>query len=271
MKIIPVYQKDAKEFAPLLPEEVTEALEEGLPVTVFAAVEDSLAIGTLSGAVDGGVFELISVYVHPDHRGKGVGAALMERLDEALKGEDMPVFAELTIQDEEDGIIQSFLEEQGFEETKNRLPSWYFGRLKDIHTNYSVTEEAAADVKAFKDVPKNALNELSSEGVFVPEGSLTSESVDKELSSCVIMGGKVKAYLAVEVISDKLIKIPAIYSALPDPRGMMAMISKTAEKLVKVFPPETEVAMLAANETSEKLIQKVFKRTENRTKRLYRV
>ena len=271
MKIIPVYNKDIDTFAPLLPEEVTEAMKEGLPVTVFAAVENSIAVGTLAGVIDSGVFELISIYVHPDHRGNGVGEALLDRLYEALKGEDIPVFTELTLQDEEDEILQSFLEDQGFEETGKKLPSWYFGRLKDLQTDFSLSEEASENVKAFKEVPKNVLNELSSEGVLVPEGSLTADSIDKELSCCVVFDGKVKAYLAVEIISEKLVKIPAIYSALPDPRGLMAMISKTAEKLVKLFPPETEVAMLAANETSEKLIRKVFRKVENRTKRFYRV
>ncbi len=304
MNIILIQKEDADRIAPLLPEEVTKSLKEGMPVTVFAAIEDDLAVGTIAGAVDGDTFELISIYVHPDYRRRGIGEALIQRLDELLEGENLPVRAEYTLQDPEGDELQSldyFLRIQGFTEEEEKLPCWFMGQVRDLKTKPNPAKEPFEDllppeelirqqllkedrirekeeeekIRAFQEVPEKTLKaaaaEAQSHGAPVPEGGLISPSVDSKISSCVLEEGKVRAYLTAEVLSEDLIKISALYSALPDPRDLMSMIDRTAGELTERYKPEMRIAMLALNRTSEKLIRYMFDRPVNCTRRFYRL
>lgn len=270
MKIISVRTEDAKAASPLLPQEVTEALKADLPVTAFVAVEGNLAVGTIAGAVDEGVFELVSIYVHPDHRGRGVGTALFDRLNALLEGEGMPIRAEFTAQDEEDELLEMFLRDRGFEEDEEMPPCWNVGYLRDLSVHDPLSSAGTADIRSFDDVPEDILRAASRQDIYIPEGGLASPAIDRRLSSLTLLEGRIAAYLAVEVQSDDLINISGLYSSLADPRLTFKMISRTAMELVKSFSPDTKIAMLSAGNTAQKLIEKLFYITENRTKRFYR-
>ena len=278
MRIIPIRQENAESLSPLLPMEVATALKSGAPVTAFAAVEEDLAVGAISGVIDGESFELISVYVHPDYRRKGVGGAMLQRLFKLLEGERIPVRFEYSMQDldDEDGAtLSSFLHGQGFYEEDEKLPAWYIGQLgslsiKDPHLNNDEVK-----ILPFGEVPKEALIAASEAGrskhAPVPEGGLISGGIDPRISSCVVVNGQVKAYIAAEGISDDFVRIPALYSEYHDPRAMMAMIARTAEVLNDSYKPNSRIAMLVANQVSEKLVRQLFKNPVNCTKRFIKV
>lgn len=263
MNIIPVNKNNATTVEPLLPGEVVRAIEKGLPVTAYAAVEDGMAVGALSGAIDEEEFELISIYVHPDYRGRGAGTALLERLTELLEGEDIPIRAEYTEQHEDDALLEFFLTKRGFEPEEEKLPCWYVGSLADLNAEYRM-EQGAAELKAVSEVPEEIADRAFN-------GGLSGKRLDRECSSCIVSGDTVTAYISVEPVREGLIKIPMLYSSHPDPRAMMSMVTRTAGKLKEKYPPETEIAMLVTAEASQKLIKKVFSRVENRTRVYYRV
>lgn len=69
-------------------EEIHDVLSEGV---IFAAVEDERVLGWIGGVpdYDGNVWELHPMVVHPDHQKRGIGRALVERLENAARAADV--------------------------------------------------------------------------------------------------------------------------------------------------------------------------------------
>jgi aminoglycoside 6'-N-acetyltransferase I len=66
-------------------EEVAEALEEGKICRI--ALEGDTVLGWIGGMpeYDGNVWQLHPLLVHPDHQGRGIGRALVQSLEEAVR------------------------------------------------------------------------------------------------------------------------------------------------------------------------------------------
>ncbi|MCR5022767.1 MAG: hypothetical protein K6A90_00320 [Lachnospiraceae bacterium] len=81
---------------------------------------------------------------------------------------------------------------------------------------------------------------------------------DRDSSFCVLINGTIKAYIAIEKMRDDMIEIPALWSALSDPRIMMIMLQEAAAKLKEKYDPDTRTAMIALNSMSDKIIKHLF-------------
>ncbi|HAG69240.1 MAG TPA: hypothetical protein DCL38_04630 [Lachnospiraceae bacterium] len=65
-----------------------------------------------------------------------------------------------------------------------------------------------------------------------------------------------------ENLDEELLRIPALWSELKNPKEMIKMIESSFKGLKEKYPPETKTAMLATNATAYKLIQYLFKGAE---------
>ncbi len=268
--------------------EVLEALKEGLYVTAFAAVIEDIAVGGLAGVTDGGVFDIASIYVLPEYRRRGVGRALIEWLEELLTdGDDASVYirAEYTMLDEDNKTLYPFFLALNFIEDDTGLPMYYTGLLGDLYlddiplnkekrvseisdeeggSDVALTQNRLKDKKvlsfteAGKMLLRSATAEAASGGFPLPEGGLSSERLDADLSFCVAEEEKIRAYIAVEPIEKDLIKIPALWSSLSDPRMLMTMLSYAVNAVKEKYPPQTKIVMLALNRESERIIEYLF-------------
>ena len=63
---------------------------------------------------------------------------------------------------------------------------------------------------------------------------------------------------ALEQKAEDLLLISSLWSGISDPRILMLMLLQASVLLKKAYPGSTKVALLALNETSEKLAKKVF-------------
>ena len=119
---------------------------------------------------------------------------------------------------------------------------------------------------SFFETSKNLLEAASErsrlEGYPLPAGGLLSSGTDPEMSYCSVRRGRVSAYVAVEALGDGMVRIPALWSELNDPREMMVMLSRSIEKLRAKISPDTRIAMLALSPTSLKLIEHICGRVE---------
>ena len=267
IKIYPVISKEEVERAQsLLSEQVTEALSKGLPATALVAVEDELAIGALAGAIDGEVFEIVSLYVVPEKRRQGAATALVEKLIEILDDEDIAIRAQYTVENEDNSALMPFFQSMGFFNDRISYPTYYIGYLDDIKIDYRNARKIDGKIVSFSEVSsillKSTSNDSLSHGFPIPDGGLTDSKLERDLCFCVLKDGKIGAYVTVENLEDGLIEIPALWSGLENPMETVSMVFRLVGELKEKFDPETRVAMLATNIRANKLIDYIFEYAE---------
>ncbi len=248
----------------LLTPEAEAAVKKKLPVTLILAALDNKAAGALAGAIDKGIFVIESLYVAPEYRRQGVGTALINKLREILLEDDMMIRAEYTKQNEDDELLSVFLRRTGFKPERIILPMYYISNVGslDINLRDKEKEKYREMVIPFSKVPDRIIRAASAnasrEHQPVPEGGLLSADIDRDSSFCVLINGTVKAYIVIEKMRNDMIEIPAIWSALSDPRVMMIMLQEAAAELKKKYDPDTRTAMIALNSMSDKIIKHLF-------------
>ena len=102
-----------------------EAVRRGLPNSLFAVrvrhepTDEVVAMGRIVG--DGGaVYQISDMAVHPDHQGRGLGTAIMARL-EAFLERSAPETAYVNLIADVDGFYERF----GYEETRPNSRAMY--------------------------------------------------------------------------------------------------------------------------------------------------
>ena len=266
IQIVAVTEEQYGNAAVMMLPEVAELLSNGMPMTVLAAVTENIAVGVLAGMVDSETrsFIISSLYVHPDYRRSGAGRELVWRLEDILDeaDEQLVIRAEYTLQDPDNLTLKPFFTEMGFRQEKVNFPAYYVTEVEDIRINES-GDERDDQIHSFDSVPdmllKAAANRSISDGLTLPEGGLTAENIDRETSYCVLDKEAVNAFMAVENMDEELLRIPALWSELKNPKEMIKMIESSLKTIKEKYPPEVKTAMLATNATSYKLIQYLFK------------
>ena len=270
IQVIAVTEDQYENASVMMLPEVAELLKEGRPMTVLSAVMDNVAVGVLAGLVDTETqsFVITSLYVHPDYRFNGAGRALIWKLEDILDemDEHLIIKAEYTMQSVQNMFLQPFFTKMGFRQEQAQFPAYYMTYIGDIVVSNKAGEGQNGDIHSFENVPdtllKAAANRSINEGLVLPEGGLTSNNIDGETSYCVLDDESVDAYLAVENVDEELLKIPALWSSLQNPKEMIKMIECSFKGLKGKYPPNMKTAMLATNATAYKLIQYLFKRAE---------
>ncbi len=286
IKTYPVSKEEAAKAAPLLSEEAAEALEKGLPLTAFVAVKENEAIGAVTGAIDGQIFEIWSLYVDPEHRRQGAGRALIAALEELLvratgstaRVAGMPIRVRYTSVTEDNMALRPFLLKLGFIEDPIPHPTYYIGYLQDLKSKERLSSRSIKttdEIMSFAEAGEKVLNAASAvsdrHGYPMPEGGLTAESVDQELSLCAVRDGKVMAYVTVEEVDEDLIEISSLWSGLDNPVELLAILIRLIDALRERYTPETRVAMLSTTERVDKLIDYLFRYVEQRSYRMVKV
>ncbi len=274
IEIYRLTQENAKDAAGILLPEVVVALKENQPVTVLAAMDGNQVIGAMGGAIDGDAFEITSIYVHPEHRRRGAGQELIWKLQDILGEDEIVIRADFNVENDDNRTLRPFFDSMGFKTERSVYPSYYIASLKRLRTS-SIIEKEDESVRAFSEVPERIIRAASNMGIEkgypMPEGGLMSASIDPNMSFCVLKKEAMSAYVAVEPIDQEMVKVSALWSEVPDPRELIGMLSQMLKEIRARYKPETQVAMLAMNSMSYKLIQYMFKDVEPSSYSVYLV
>ena len=261
IRVYAVTEDQAEEAAGLMMPAQAKALKMGLPITVLAAVIEDKAVGVIAGTAAYGVFDIESLYIHPDYRRQGVGKALVEKLSEYTDEMDLGLKAEYNLETEDNKTLRPFFESLDFIEDPMFFPSYRLAPLAKLNVNVRGSEALYNDAKSLYETPKDLLEaatQRSMESGFpLPDDGLMSPDIDAAMSYCVIKHDRISAYVTIEVMEKDMLKVSSVWSELNDPREMMVMLSHSIEKMKKRFAPTTRVVMLALNPTSLKLIEHV--------------
>ncbi|MBO6137920.1 MAG: GNAT family N-acetyltransferase [Lachnospiraceae bacterium] len=273
IEIYRLTQENAKDAAGILLPEVVQALKEDKPVTVLAAMDGNTVIGALGGAVDGGAFEIASLFVHPDHRRRGAGQKLIWSLQDIMEDE-LVIKADYNVENEDNKTLRPFFDSMGFKTERAVYPSYYIASLNRLRTS-SIIEKEEESILYFSEVPDSLIRAASNtgfeKGYPMPEGGLLAANIDKHMSFCVVKDDKMSAYVAVEPIDEEMVKVSALWSETPNPKELIVMLSRMLRELRAKYRPETRVAMLAMNSASYKLIQYMFRDVEPSSYSVYLV
>ena len=262
IKIVPLEKEHADSAGRLMLEQPREALKKGLPVPAFAAVADNMAVGAIAGAVaEGGVFEIHSLFVAPGYRRQGIGRALVEELSVLTDSMDLGLKAEYTLENSDQKTLAPFFEALDFMKDPVDCPMYCLGRLENLIINVNASRDMHNGIKSFFDLSETLLQAASLRsqraGWPLPQGGLTSDKLDRDLSSCKVTGDRIRAYVVVEDMQEDMLRVSALWSELNDPREMMVMLSRTLERMRRRFRGSTRVAMLALNTMSYRIIEHV--------------
>ena len=265
MKVVSLPKEQAMNAAGLMDPEVTRILAKGLPVTVLLALDGHRAVGALGGAINNKVFDIVSLFVEPESRRKGAGRSLINTLTGLLKDSDTMIRAQFNIENEENRTLESFFPALGFERETVDYPAYYAVNVEELLDSVEGVDKNS-DIKSFAEIPGAVLRRTSNKsidaGLPVPEGGLLGAGVDPEVSSLSIREDNVEAYVAAEYGKDQMVKIPAMWSSLSDPRKMLAMLFNTTNALKDKYPPKTKVAALAISPASQRVIRYMFNDNE---------
>ncbi len=253
--IIPITKEYLYEMSGMLPDEVSRALWNELPVTALAVKKGSTVVGALSGAANGGYFDISSIHVAEAYRRQGAGTALMRRLFSLLDGEDLlprVMYGKSSLREPSFGeadVLMAFLLSLGFERGEVALPPYFVEPLQNFVEDADGDGKGFPGIAPFSKTEEALLEELAEDvkegGWPRPAWSLLSDTVDKGLSLCRVQDGRVVSYVAVDLGAGEPIEISAVWHSEEEGEAVKEMLSTVIADLKKVYHPDTKIIMLA--------------------------
>ena len=267
MNIYTIRPEQADMASSLLLPEVTEAIKEGLPVTSLIATDNGRAVGALAGAIDDEGFHIVSLYVHPTFRRKGVAHALVEKLMDILEDQDVLIQVDYTRETAEQDSLRPFLIREGFQQDQKEYPAYYIARLDELKGAWSQSGfPRGYDLKTFSDLSEDVLRKandaaMERDTLLAPKGLLSGE-ISEQLSLAVLQSENVSAYAALQDKDAKLVSLEEIWAGGLEDRLSGRLGGSMVEHLEQEKGSETQVAFMAVDEASEELINRVLPNKE---------
>ncbi len=278
IRIYRITGETADQAAGVLLPELAEELKASLPVTALGAVEDGELIGALGGMVKHGVFELSSIYVRPDERLRGVGRALLEKLEDLLRDAVPEIGVSYTLETKERSALAPFLEAMDFLPQKPAFPAWYLQKVGELEEERLPAGKQGCRICSFARMQERDLKALSNRvvesGVPLPKGGLLSERLDPHASFLALSEEKILSFIALERAEGEMLKTAALWSALPDTREwvkLLGMVESMLREVKKRYAPETQLGVLIMNPPSEKLMKYLMKHVRCASFRYYKM
>lgn len=226
--------------------------------------EEEAHVGALVGLfTDEKEYEILSLYVLPEYRRRGVGTKLLAALKDVLKDEDTDVSISFANISPDEEALTRFLENEGFEEYRSTTGHIFSVTVGDLLKTTILSAKAKANYPSLSDLPGkmiSALEELKSEG-FIPKplGGFASERIDREASTAVFKGEEPVAYAVVEKENDKLLSFSSLYVREGEnPATLTRLLYCGLTRLKDKYSEDTVILLPTVNEEAEKLIEGLF-------------
>ncbi len=257
--IIPVKREHLYEISGMFPTNVLAALWKGLPVTALAVLKGNTVVGALSGAANGGYFDISSIYVAEAYRRQGAATALMRRLFAFLDEENLLVRVMYGTRRTQNGIpgeadeLESFLISLAFEKNEVMEPPYIAELLRNFvqETDEPGKDDAGifsfsqVDMALLEELTENAVEDEADPGSGKTGWNLLSDTVDKDRSLCKVENDRIVSYVAVDTAIPEPIEISAVWLSREEADDVKRMILSVISDLKKAYHPDTEIILLA--------------------------
>lgn len=250
-------------FKNLLLPQTVEAMENGEPITALGIVKDSIACGAVAGFITEGKFYIDSLYVAPGYRRQGGGRMLLEAVTNLLEDEDMVSGVEIryTVTEGEHKTIAPFLETMKFVKEEDEGQNIYTFTLEQAATAALIGKEGkqAANVLSFSKISDSMLHAAQKE-VFIkdvplPQLSLDSPELERELSHAIVKDGKVKAFVAFDYSCCGCITLCCAWSGDMGPSAMVILLRAAFARAKELYGMEVRMAVQAVSPEAVALLQ----------------
>ena len=257
-----ITEKGIDSVAGMLAPEIAAAVKKGLPVTALAVVEDDTAIGALGGAIDGDTFEIVSIYVTPEHRRRGAGTALMKKLFELADAEDLMVRAEYTPVDSDGRTLEPFFKAMDFLQEDLALPVYYVDELRNFTLDSRSLPGSRSEILTFEETPAKVLNEAmaqrdENEGLLAEMDGYI-DHIEKDMSFAAVDRGEIKSCVLTERVGQRMIQLSPVWSAEGDIRDVRLMLSFVLDEIRKNFSPDTRIITPALDNMIREIVDEVY-------------
>ena len=257
-----ITEKGIDSVAGMLAPEIVSAVKKGLPVTALAVVEDDTAIGALGGAIDRDTFEIVSIYVTPEHRRKGAGTALMKELFELADAEDLMVRAEYTPVDSDGRTLEPFFKAMDFLQEDLALPVYYVDELRNFTLDSRSLPGSRSEILTFEETPAKVLNEAmaqrdENEGLLAEMDDYI-DHIEKDMSFAAVDRGEIKSCVLTERVGQRMIQLSPVWSAEGDIRDVRLMLSFVLDEIRKNFSPDTRIITPALDNMIREIVDEVY-------------
>lgn len=250
-------------FSTLLLPEAVQAIEQGEPITAIGIAQEDVACGALAGYVEYDCFRIVSLYVAPDYRHLGGGRLMLSQLEELLLEESDIRSMELsfTVTEPEHETLLSFLTTMGFALDDDRGQNIYTFTLEQLNAAeiMSTTIGKSLRIRPFSQLSEDVLHAAQKRGIALeaplPELTLTSPQLERELSHAYIKDGKVEAYVAFDYSCCGVLTLCGLWVGDTKPGVLYALLKTVISRAMELYPPQTRFALQAVNEQSVRLLQ----------------
>lgn len=230
------------DILPLLSNEAIQAIAMSEQTLAFGLEEEGKPLGAVCAHPQGDVMQVLSLFVHPDHRGKGVGRALMEKLQWGAFGcpqvdyihADYCLLPTQTMED-----LKGFLTKVGYGfYSQNEQTALYECTVADLVPPKGVdgrVQSMAELAQVYvKKVARLLQGEVGTEGTGLPP------STDLALSQVIVEHGEVTTFFWVERLTQQVIRIGALHGE-GSPQNIAAVVTVAIAKAKETLPPDTVV------------------------------
>ena len=252
-------------FAPLLLPTVVEAMKRGEPVTAIGIVKEGIACGALAGYVESGCFHVASLYVAPDYRRAGGAGQMLSQMEKILQNMDgiWAIDISFTNLDPDNESMIPFLENYGFALADDAGYNIYMFTLEQLAGDEIFEKEISKSLKIvpFSKVSEDLLH-LTQKHAFakdapVPEGTLTGQEIEKELSHVVKKDGEVVAFIAFDRSCCGVLTLSSLWSEESDPIMLFSLLKTVIKRAKELYPLKTPIALQVINDQSLRLIEAI--------------
>ncbi|MFI3312298.1 MAG: GNAT family N-acetyltransferase [Eubacteriales bacterium] len=272
MNVGTVIDAHTSAFGTLLLPQVQTRLEEGEPLTVLGLVEEEIACGALAGLWLDEAFQILSLYIAPEHRRKGGGRLLIKTLVTALTQLERPTNLEIayteTMADHK--VLTLFLEALGFHSHPERHPICT-ATLEELGQS-PFFKTAAPNLSGA--IPLNQMPEVLYKNLVRKFQMLDDDAMVNHLQSLalnkhisVVYQGQRDdlAFILMDELAEDHICLAMALSAQPT---VLAQLLRMVYSLtIKHYPKETKLTIQTVNESSVGLMEKLLPQAQVASRR----
>ena len=255
-------------FRDLIRKSVTKQLDKGDKIYIVGLTSGRFAVGACAFEREKQHLNIVSLYVDPEFRGKGGARLLLYALESIAAGLGFWLSASFLAVDEETKLLEGLFHKAGFELRKDVDYKTYIVTLSECE-DADRLRNAKPDpkIKHFHELTDAKLKSYNKQAVSknanIPEGGLTDEALDRELSVLYEESGRVKGFVAIEnIVYRQGIRIEAAYNGSDNPLILMWLLKAALSAALEKYDESTPLVIDVSDDAADRFVRYILPEVE---------
>ncbi len=262
-------------FQSLLLPEVRAALERGEPLLTLGWSVNRTAAGALSGFLEGGNFEILSLFVSPEYRRQGGGSLLLSCLSSLAEGAAENITLSFASAETAHGELEEFLKARGFrEESRSELPLYRCTLGQVSQSDLLRDVKSPKSFRSFSECGAEALRMAEKRALFMdyplPEGGFSAPGLDMNLSVAYENQGEITAWTVLTREEDGSLTMAGAVNESGKPLILLGLFREALRRCVSALDPGTWIYFPITDDTAGELVRMILPEAEQVSRRYVR-